>query len=338
VPTGIPDLSPLACTPGTPVTAEWLNPVSMFSLAHQRVWDREHRSLDGEHNPPAPQAAGTIFWDGSAYSISGSASNIGRITHIGTGAVLVELAIDAVSEDAWFPVASPQGQDRARAYEPNNGSRGINACEIRIVSRTAVLSEDAPMDATFRFEAYMLARAPGDLGVGDSVGGTPTHDVRARISADGVESAEHRNKLFRFCDWLRGAMEASGHVVDGDGAGTHPLAASPGIIPLGAFLVRYTDEAGAVAWKSGAIGDVTTSNYGDWLYYAVTRGRIRCARWFPRFSDTGGDDLLTPSRARLWSVDGGSHQEGKLEVGVGSALAAGGVSVHSIGVVVYEDA
>jgi hypothetical protein len=235
----LPDLSSLVCPPGAPVTAEWLNEPSLFALDFQRDFSRAHRPEDGEHLHPVPDAAGLIEWDGSKYTIAPGSRNIESVSRTATGDVLVELKVAAASADEWIAMAFPHGW-AGRCYEVISGSRPASVCRIRLTEITYLfVPPDEPTpgqydrDGSFRFEAYMEARQPGS--VGDAPALEPTHAVPHRVCVDGVESAAHRNALYRFCDWAR-ATWATDHQADGDG--THRRISAPGLMPIGCVLAR----------------------------------------------------------------------------------------------------
>ncbi len=320
------------------MTPEWLNAVPLFSLAHYRAWEREHRALDGEHASPAPQAAGTIRWVDDHYEVSDDAVNIAGIRYGGAGRIIVDLSINALSPDDWFPVAIPQGKTRARTFEWGP-ERGTNHCGIRILERklSGPVEDEPYLNTSFRFEAYMKARAVGDSGVDNAPGAEPTKDVRLRICADGPESADHRNKLYRFCDWLRDAMVKCGHRVEGHEVGLHRFSGPPGNIPLGIFQMVYDGNRGRMGWKAGAVKDATSYDDDNRIAYSVDRGVIRCARWMPRL-ETVAIDRLEKQRAAERNDSERNQWEDSFPVGVGIASSLDeAFVVHSIGVVVFGE-
>lgn len=326
---GLPDLSAMICTPGTPVTPEWLNAVPNASLDFQRAWERQHLAFDGEHGEAAPQAAGTITYNG-AWIISPGSRNIESVTSAGTGSAVVKLAIAADSPGEWFPVAIPQGAIRARANEAYGG-RTSNSCQILLRTNALGTTEDSNISCSFRFEAYMPARAPRQSG--NAPEPVLSACVRNRISVDGVSSAEHRNKLLRFCDWLRKAYRDTWHYADGDSSGLHVPRAAPGDIPLGAFLVVFDSDGNpSLAWTRGHIKRVDILDGGNSFAYEVSAGNIRCARWMPALD--GWDDPWL-SRVRSWRRNEADANTRTHRIATGAGNVPAGSGLRSIGVVVF---
>ena len=225
------------------MTPEHLNDVPRFGDLYQYAYAQEHRPLDLEHGQPLlPLAAAFVEWDGAGYHVHPGASNIAGIDTLGPGDFRLELAVPCSHRDEWFPVFTGIGSTQLEFVERDDGSRTPTTCRVWSIRHGGY---DSHLEGTsFFVRVFARARAPGDVGRGDS---TPPAGlgVRNRIAVDGPETAEHRRKLRASCADLKAQFDA-GH---DPATGKHTFYEAPLCVAL---LTRLSRNAtGYVVWQAG---------------------------------------------------------------------------------------
>jgi hypothetical protein len=259
----LPDLSEIEIAPGDPVTPESLNQASQYADVYRLHFGVEHRVEDFEHAAPlAPAAFGYFRWDGSKYQAIGPTHNIKSVTPNGPGDVTVELEVASRTKDDWFPVVSPRSADgggHVYWWEYDDGAtRSATKCRLRFIHPDFALLappeewtyKDA--DTDFFFHAYMYRRAMGAAGTG--AGSVPEgYGVPHRICVDGVESAQHRQRLIDSCVTHRQRWERE--------HGPHGEHTQPRY-PLAAWQIDRPEERqeeGRIRWQAGPLDELLWS-------------------------------------------------------------------------------
>ena len=189
-------------------------------------------------------------------------------------------------------------------------------------------------------------RAHGAAGLGTSVAAAVA-DVRNRLRADDLESAELRNKLLAFCRTKRTQLGRK-HSIRGFGSGAH----TDIMVPIATALLRpgaNVYDNGSVVWQHGAWagspvyrsnGSRITADQRHWIEFDIRSPYIwtgvrPCVRLTSTPSNPPHSRFVPTVRRRLALDPVGTtpsewHRHGHISLGIGSGLS----EIDSVGIVV----